>query len=130
MAIHIKKDDYISCFWIADDLDNNNFLMILRKSKGRWLLDCRFRYVKDEKVWDSADRKMFYQFKSNPGTSESEMLETCQEIFQITSKQYYMNSICQHVDGDGAKFLEAMDKYEQFHSKVEARTRGEQNEGP
>lgn len=126
MSTKLDERDHIACFWFADDLDGNNFLMLLRRREDRWMVDYRFRVVIDEKVFDSTDRKRFFHADFVPGTSEADAFKTCQEMFQLTNKEFCINCICQRVDGGVEKFVEALKKYPCFHSK--AISRGEYNE--
>lgn len=129
MTVKLDERDFIAYFWVADVLDGDNFLMMLRKREGQWLIDYRFRLKEDEKVFDSVDKKVAYQAECKPGMTESEAFKTCQELFQLTSEEFCMNRVYQRVNGDVEKFIKAVGKYECFHSKVIPRTGGEQNEG-
>jgi len=129
MTIKLDENDFIVCFWNANSHEGNNFLMLLRKREGRWLIDYRFRARRDEKAFDSKDVKRFFQAKCKPGTTEAEALEVCQGLFKLTSEEFCANRICQRVNGNIDKFIEAIDKYECYHSKVEQKGVGNEGAG-
>lgn len=58
------KDDYILGFWVGgSEKFKSDFLMTVLKRKDEWLVEYRFRYHVDEKVFGSEDKKSFYGFK-------------------------------------------------------------------
>lgn len=118
MTVELNEKDHIVCIWQADDLDGNNFLMLLRKRDGCYLIDYRFRYRRDEKVFDSKDEKSFYNCVCKPETTETEVFEACKHVFLLISERYCIHSFCQRVDGDLAKFEAVLKKYECFHIKT------------
>lgn len=90
-------------------MNDDEFLMILYERDGRWTIDCRFRYKKD-------DVKSFYHVECKKDTSEETVMELCRYVFEQTNETYCMNRVRQRVDGDTEKFME---KYECFHVKKE-----------
>ena len=78
MTIEIKKENYYSGLWRAELAGlhgEGDVLACLFKDNlgdGCWHLIYRFRYVKDDKIFDSADQKNWYHMKSNDGAPERE----------------------------------------------------------
>lgn len=119
MSFKLDEKDHIVCFWMADDFDDNNFLMLLRRRDGHYVIDYRFRYVKDNRVFDSDDEKNFYQAKfKDLDVTETVAVETCQKMFSVVGTGFSLRNICQRVDGGMDEFVEAMSKYECFHVKT------------
>lgn len=121
MTIKIEKTDHVVHFWYAEDLDGNNFLMILCKKPTCWRLDWRFRYVKGEKVFGSKDKKVFYHALAGLQVPESQAIGEAQETFELTKEQFCMKRISQRVNGGPEVFHKIFNKFSWVHSKVEPR---------
>ncbi len=117
MGFEFNEKSYISQFWVAADYNDNNFLMFLHKGEEKWIVDYRFRYVKDDKIWNSSDEKSFYRFGAPLTYSEDEMLEKLNQMFELISCRY-QRAFSQQVRGGFDKCMEMMKRYpEIFHTK-------------
>lgn len=77
MTIEIKPENYYSGLWRADLCPPNaegDFLATLWKDTkdDRWHLQYRFRYYNDDAVFDSKDKKCWYELISKDGAPEAE----------------------------------------------------------
>ena len=101
MTIRLDENDHVVCFWLADSLEDDNFLMLLRLRDGRYVVDYRFRYKRDDVAFDSKDEKHFFQATFNdPDVTEAKVVETCQEMFLVICAGYPLRNVCQRIDGD------------------------------
>lgn len=79
MTIELDNNSYIVGMWFSSDpKTNNDWLACVIKDpenplkyKG-W---SRFRYTKDEKIFDSEDEKSWTQFSSQEGHTEQAMID-------------------------------------------------------
>lgn len=60
--MQFKKDDRIIGVWFAEKPNGDNFMMTAKAGEkpGIFEFEYRFRYVKDDRIWDSDDKKSFY----------------------------------------------------------------------
>ena len=78
MTIEIKKENYYSTLWRADlagPNDEGDLLACLFKDNagdGKWNLLYRFRYYKDDAVFNSKDEKKWYHFTAKDDAPERE----------------------------------------------------------
>lgn len=107
MTIRLEENDHVLYFWHATAINDDEFLMMLYERDGRWTIDCRFRYIKD-------NEKSFYHVECKRDTSEETATELCRFVFEQTNETYCMNRVCQRIDGDLHKFIEVMKKYDYF----------------
>lgn len=79
MSIDLNKAEFV---WHAN-FPNGDFLGAVEVIDEGWALKYRFRYVLDDKVWDSKDKKNWYEFRSRPGgpVTIDEMIKAADEIF-------------------------------------------------
>ena len=117
MTIKFDKKDHVVNVWFADDINGNNLMTILRRREDRYTLDVRVRQRVDDKIYDSKDKKDFYQATMKPGMTEEAALATCSAFWVTVSERYCMHQINQRVDGGVKKFTKVMRKYEAFHCK-------------
>lgn len=90
MSIELKPGDYVLGIWVFDN-PPYNLLGIVRKSEGQWIFDVRTRTYVDDKIFDSKDRKRFWQVTYKPDQTEESVLESVREMFHHLST----------IEGDG-----------------------------
>ena len=117
MSFQLRENDYIVCFWHCEIPDDIDFLMILIRNT-RWVIQYRFRYIKDSKIWGSTDKKSFYKGTAPLSTSLEKMLKACDTIWHILIKKGFQKAIRQTINGDMDKFTKVLKKYpDLFHWK-------------
>lgn len=118
MTIEFDEKDHVVNVWFADDIDGNNLMMILRRREdGQHVMNVRLREKIDDRVFDSEDRKNFWQMTFKRGVTEEAALVMCNSFWLVASQKYCMHQINQRVDGGPEKFAITMEKYVAFHSK-------------
>lgn len=116
--MQFEIDDYILGVWQADGLDSN-FLMFVKQDKesNSWIGEYRFRYFKDEKIFDSEDDKSRTVFKAK-NKSEAEMLGSVNALFLVIQMKYPINPNFTLVQGDFKKMLKLICEFPWFNCKV------------
>jgi hypothetical protein len=65
------------CDWLAH---------VGRNAEGLYELRYRFRWFRDDKIWDSKDRKNWYRFVTKPGEPVDRILETTRARAKLLSE--------------------------------------------
>ena len=58
--MEMLPEDYILGVWFACNKEGNDYMMTICKRNNEWLGEYRFRYRRDEKIFNSKDIKNFY----------------------------------------------------------------------
>lgn len=105
--MEIHEGDYVIGYWIGgeDGPPSSDFLMTLvRRVTGQYQAEYRFRYHVDDKIMASKDTKKFYEVTAKAGVTETQMLETLNEIVRVISDRY-KNIRYVEIRGDMEKFI-------------------------
>lgn len=84
MMIEFNEQSYIIGIWYSSDpITGNNWLASAMRDPEN--PDCykgsyRFRYVKDNKIFDSQDEKRWMNFKCEKNLSEDEIIEIMEKL--------------------------------------------------
>lgn len=86
----IKPDGYyLVMFFLAGR--NQDWMALVSRVGDVWKLTTRFRYYKDDQVWDSADKKSVHNFEvSTSEVSEDEMLAKVDTVVKSMVAVGYM----------------------------------------
>lgn len=76
--MEFKDGDFVVGVWVVDVPNRHNWMLTLIRRDGQWCGEYRHRYVRDTKIWDSQDRKSFYELEPKP---ESE--HTLEEVVSL-----------------------------------------------
>lgn len=122
MAIELNDKSYIVGFWFSfNPISNNNWLACVIKDpddpmkyKG-W---SRFRYVKDDKIWDGEDEKSWCTFSSKENATEDDMIEVMNSA-QKEIEEGYPEKDKVIVKGDIHKMMKLSKGKEWMHIKEE-----------
>jgi hypothetical protein len=120
MTIELKQDNFYRCIWRAD-LPNGDLIATLWKeaSEGnRWTLVYRFRYYKDEKVFNSKDEKNWYTLKGKTDTDEEgrNLEGIFNHILEVGGKDFGVRNITRYdVNGDGLEAMKVFQNPERSH---------------
>jgi len=79
MSMSLEKDDYILGVWCLAGA-KANWLCIVVKRADEWVIQYRFRYFRDDKAFDSQDKKSFFVARADGEKSESEIIESVDNI--------------------------------------------------
>src|SRR3990167_671736 len=105
--MEIKETDYILGIWFAEDKNGNNFIMLVKRDKNtpkEWIGEYRFRYKVDDKIFDSDDKKSFYEF-SIIDLTEKEVLAKIESFFESIKIVYSFKNEYVEIKGDVQKFM-------------------------
>ena len=117
--MEIREDDYILGFWFAEAENGDNWLMLLLRRGEKYIGQYRFRYKKDDKVFDSKDEKSFYSFSAKTkDIAEGEMIKKINQIFEIVKLRYPLRAKYIEVKGDIHKFSYLGAQEDFFHIKT------------
>lgn len=117
MSVQLGENDYFVCFWNCEIPDEVNFLMILLRNT-QWVIQYRFRYIKDNKIFGSADKRNFYKATVSLNMPLEEVLKACDAIWHELVKKGFQKAIRQKINGDIDKFVKVLKKYpDLFHLK-------------
>lgn len=107
--MEIKDTDYILCFAIGNSAPKrengktSDFLLSCLKRDNEWLVEYRFRYHKDNKVFDSEDKKSFYNI-SLIDKPEEYIISTLNQFIEVVRVKYPDTELTL-VQGDTDKFM-------------------------
>ena len=121
MAIKINETDFVIHFWYAEAIDGDSFLMILRKQISCWRLDWRFRYRRNEKVFDSNDKAIFRYALSGLQVPEAQAVDEAHGAYKLTADEFCINRVSRRVNGNVEKFNKILGSYSWCHSIIEPR---------
>lgn len=113
MTIEINDKSYIVGMWFSrDPITNNDWLACIVRDPEqptRYKGWSRFRYVKDNKIWDSEDRKSWTTFTSREQMNDDEIIGFIRLMQKLECAYPHKDEII--VKGDIKKFFElAKDK--------------------
>ena len=95
---------YILGFWFAEDNIGNNWMLRVQKNGDDWHGTFRFRYKKDDKIWDSDDEKIWNSFRLK-NVDEKEVIQEINIFFTAVLLEYPRADTLL-VQGGIEKFLE------------------------
>lgn len=128
--IELLQDDYIVGFWYSNcPKTENNWLCCVkrnRENKMRYEGTYRFRYKRDDKVFDSSDEKSWMSFESKEDQTEQEMIASIDEI-QKNMRFLYPDMDFLLVQGDLALFMEKSKTKDWMHIKQVEIEKGKEN---
>lgn len=107
MTIELDSNTYILGFWFCSDLQTGNDWLcnvIRDPADGGWKGKYRFRYRQDEKLWDSEDRKVWYDFKPVANDTEEKIIQVLDD-FQKQVSIIFMETDKIIVQGDMKKLF-------------------------
>lgn len=130
----IKKEHYYHGMWRAN-IPNGDILAVMWREDKTWYFRYRYRWTKDNKIWDSADKKSVYEIKApdRPGVQEH-LYRTISELFgALESAKLIVDLVYYSCNGDGLAMIEVfkhadgcyiqecdVEEYNQMQSKREA----------
>lgn len=107
--MEIKPNDYILGMWFAEDMEGNNFLASVKKTTEKWECEYRFRYIKDDNIFDSKDEKSFYRFTVGIEAPEEQVKGAMEMLFKCIKIKYNKFSEAVLVQGNVDKFFKAVE---------------------
>jgi hypothetical protein len=107
--MELKEKDYLIGIWWFPLPNNEGDVMgsvVKKHETGKWHLEYRFRYHKDDKVFDSEDRKSWYDATMDGNTPEKVVFESTDKLFNIFAMK--AGSIIDYFDvrGDVTVFMQ------------------------
>jgi hypothetical protein len=87
MTIEIKPNDYVLGIWIFDSPPYNLLGLVLKDESG-WQFHVRSRTYIDDKVFDSADHKRFWEVRFKGDQTEAQVLEDVRGIFKSMQRAF------------------------------------------
>lgn len=118
--LEITKDVYVHSLWFCGNDEGDWFAAITKEvheGELKWLVRWRFRYTKDEKVWNSADEKNHY-LTSAPATEDpDDLLKAMEEVAFLIALRYQRDVICLKLEcqGNDKKVGRALKEFSFFH---------------
>lgn len=106
--MEITDDDYFLGMWFcsAEGRYNWQCTVMKKKGKGDWIGEYRHRYIVDDKVFNSKDRKSFYTFSLPASETEENITKKVDELSKIVmEKQECDRSEFVDIRGNGQKML-------------------------
>ncbi len=92
MTIELDKNSYVVGIWFSSDPDTGNDWLgcVFRdpEQPERFKFTSRFRYKKDDGIFESEDEKRWMSFISSPGISEDDAIESMTKIQNKISEGY------------------------------------------
>jgi len=91
-------------FFVGDYATQDLMGAVWKDTKGRIILKYRFRYYKDDKLWDSEDKKNWYEFRTTEDRVE-EIIGITKNIVDLSHIRFDKKGICDWVvvNGDPEK---------------------------
>lgn len=108
MTIELTESSYIVGIWFSSDpITGNDWLCTAIRDPEhptRFKASSRFRYVKDDKIFDSEDEKSWADFTSQDHATEEDVIHVM-ELLQKEIEQGYPDKDKIIVQGDINKFF-------------------------
>lgn len=102
-----KQEDYVLGVWFAEKKNGDNWLMTIKQKQGTtdcWEGEYRFRYKKDDKIFNSEDEKNVYSLGID-GESEDQIVEKLNGLFEVIKTEYTAHSEYVEIKGGMEKFM-------------------------
>lgn len=116
--MEIKKGDYIIGTWHGySPRFNADFICTALKRGNEWLVEYRFRYHADDKVWGSADRKSGRAVSIDGALSEEAFLMKLRVLLDAVRVDYHVDWGFVEVRGDSEKWIYTMAQQDWAHVK-------------
>ena len=117
MTIEFKKDRYFTGIWFGNLFPDQDFMGAMYKEGNDWVIKYRFRYIVDDKIFDSDDTKSWYTLIAKENQSENEIKEMFEFPFTMVREAAKKAGIDPDevfkfypIYGDGYTWLEEMTK--------------------
>lgn len=101
----LEQDDHIIGVWVAQDKVHNNFLMMLLRRDDQYICNYRFRYVRDDKIFDCNDERSCYGVTISATESKTEVLSKLHSIFDVI-KTHYPSAEYFQIEGSFSDFID------------------------
>jgi hypothetical protein len=75
MTLELKDGRYVSQMWYCANGEKDWLCALYRDPGERWTMLYRFRYYRDDKVFDSKDIKNWYCWRAPTDRTESEVIK-------------------------------------------------------
>lgn len=115
----VNKDDYILGFWFAQASNGDNWTMTAKKHPtlpDHWLVEYRFRYKEDDKIFESKDTKSFYN-KMVVGTEEEVKHKLDDLFYTVITPRFNNRKEYIDVRGNQEKFIYLLAQADYVHVK-------------
>lgn len=121
--MRFEKDDYIVGIWFLEFHDKNILYNMKRNKEGKYIADIRFRYFKDDKIFNSSDKKSSYNISPDKDLTEKEVINDARKIFkeiikEEKNKKYFYDELL--IQGDVKKFFELAKAKSWMHISTQA----------
>ena len=120
----IDEHDYILAIWTLDVCGEINQLISAVRKKDKWACQCRIRVIMDDKVFNSKDKKSFYDMNIKPDATEDEVFEKLQRMHEKAldaMRSHYQDKEIRteviEVRGGVERFLEVCKTSKFLHAK-------------
>ena len=91
MAILKRTEDFVVCFWYAENADGDNFFMVLKKKATCWQLNWRFA--------SKVTKTKYYHALSGLQTPEKQVMHEGCETFKLTREEFPLKRIDRRLVG-------------------------------
>jgi hypothetical protein len=81
--IELGPDVWVHGIWFVG-WDGCDWMACIRKANGKWRLDYRFRYHKDDKAFDSKDEKSWYSAEPKDGNGEKGLEDLIAGVHEVS----------------------------------------------
>lgn len=87
--MRIGENDYVLGMWVIPSQDNTkDFMLTAVKRDDTWVVEYRFRYYMDKKVFGSSDRKSVYSFQVEGSAPESKVITLIDKLTGEVNKEF------------------------------------------
>ena len=91
--------DWLACLYKEGPIDDHSL---------KWQMAMRFRYLRDEKIWDSEDEKSWYYGEREGSAPEAELLAAMDKMAEVVAESSGGKVDSRHVRGDYRELVEWM----------------------
>jgi len=121
MSIEIHETTHVYKMWHVELLPNvgNMMAIVLRDPPGGWRAIYRFRWYKDDKVFNSNDKRSWYNIHAQPGESDTrnKLTEAFELMMVLHAKHWRTNIHRVHIDAVGKDALAILMKQPWMHGR-------------
>ncbi len=118
MTICIQEGTYFHGIWVIDTPDVNYMACLSKPDGGKWKFQYRFRYITDDKVWDSDDKKSWYSMTMD-GTEEEVLPHLLKTMRMLANKMgAELEFIELKMDGGNKEILNRMSAHRMMQHKT------------